>query len=58
MPRVPELVRSRVEAAVQVGQTSKPVLIITPPFPPLRGSCLDVPPCWSCSILEPLALEL
>lgn len=31
MPRVPELVRSRVEAAVQVGRTSKPVLIITPP---------------------------
>lgn len=43
LPSVPELVRSGVEAAIQVRRTSKSVLIITPVSPPLRASCLDVP---------------
>lgn len=49
---VPELARSRLEAAVHVGLTFKPGFINTPTSPPSRVSCLEVPhardaPYWS-----------
>lgn len=43
LPRAPERVTSGIEAAIQFGLTSKPVLVFTPTSPLSRVPCLDVP---------------